>query len=160
VSDPPSVRLFDPSQLDDETGARARITVTIPSDSLKAGCELTLLVPVRLECARCDGGGCDACGRSGVVRAPEGDASRTVRTRVTSASGVAVRVRIPLPFGDASDIRQLFVEVRGGESASELVRAIEPRGASVPSQRWRRAAFAVAVAIASLAVAAGAWFAR
>jgi hypothetical protein len=159
--EPPAiVRLFDPSQLDDESGSRARTAVTVSDLALRTGCELVLIAPVRLECGRCDGGGCDACGRTGVVRAPADEAIRTVRLRVASANGDAVRVRIPRPFGDASEIRQLLVDVIGGVETSRNVRAIEKTRPVTRRRRMIPAVVAAAIAIASVMALAAAWLAR
>ena len=38
-----------------------------------------ITAPARLACARCDGGGCDACARSGALRSPADAGDRVVR---------------------------------------------------------------------------------
>ncbi|MBI4954871.1 MAG: hypothetical protein HY908_22810 [Myxococcales bacterium] len=62
-------RLVDRAALDEAPGPRGRLRVTVPESWLATPSELEIRVPARLTCARCDGGGCDACGRSGAVRA-------------------------------------------------------------------------------------------
>src|SRR5690242_3451348 len=75
-------RVVDPRALDASSGARARLRVGVPAAWLAEGGELELRVPARLACARCDGGGCDGCARSGALRAPEPASARVVRAYV------------------------------------------------------------------------------
>jgi hypothetical protein len=41
--------------------------VSVPADWLEQGGAIECELPRRLSCARCEGGGCDVCGRSGVI---------------------------------------------------------------------------------------------
>lgn len=164
VSDPPVVRLLDPDALAAEDGVRVRFAITIPLDALRRGAELEVDVPRRLQCARCDGGGCDRCDRTGIVRAPDDDALRVVRVRVVSETGAAVEVRVPQPFGGDSAIRQLLLEVRGSEETAPSVRAIRPlastaltttRSGQMPANR---VATMVALAVAAIAAIVTSFF--
>jgi hypothetical protein len=117
-------RVLDPSALDACTGARARLAVGVPAAWLAEGGELELTAPLRLPCAGCDGGGCDACARSGVLRAAADVPARTLRTRIPGGSAGAVAIRIPRPFGAGCAIEQLLLELRPAERPSACIRRI------------------------------------
>ncbi len=120
-------QVVDPTALDISSGPRARLPIELPASWMEAGADLELTIPARLPCARCDGGGCDACGRSGVLRAPMDIAARAMRLRVPAGSGKGVVLRLVQPFGDAAPIEQLLIEVRPGSAPSQGVRRIGPR---------------------------------
>ena len=65
-------RVVDPGALDLSAGPRARLSVEVPEAWLAEGADVAVTAPARLVCARCDGGGCDGCARSGALRSPEG----------------------------------------------------------------------------------------
>jgi len=75
-------------------------TVTIEPDWLVPGTALLLDLPRRLPCAACSGGGCDACGRTGVVTLRDAEEQApAVRVELgetlRGAEGAAVRLQIP-----------------------------------------------------------------
>src|SRR4051794_2515473 len=92
-------RILDPRVLDEGLGARGRVRIAVPAEWLAAGCRIDLVAPRRLPCARCDGGGCDGCGRSGVLRAPEAEADRHLAITLPGTSNLAVALRLTDPFG-------------------------------------------------------------
>jgi hypothetical protein len=116
----PLGRVIDPEELDRSSGDRARLELEVPEAWLEQGAEIELRAPERLTCARCEGGGCDACGRSGALRAPADEVTRTLRLTVPAGSDTGVALRLLHPFGDAGarPIEQLIVEVRPGARAS------------------------------------------
>jgi hypothetical protein len=150
-------RVVDPDALGACTGARARLRVEVPAAWLAEGADLVVTAPPRLACARCDGGGCDACARSGALRAPEGPADRVLRTSVP-VSDRAIAVRIPRPFGADHDIEQLLLEIALGSVPSACVVRIERRvvrvappgegGASLRASALVAAAIAAAILFA------------
>ena len=120
-------RVLDPAAIDADPGARARLRLEVPEAWLAEGADLELTAPGRLACARCDGGGCDGCARSGVVRAPEGVAARTLRASLPRLAGEAgVALRITQPFGPDHPIAQLHLELRAAATASACVRRLDP----------------------------------
>ena len=119
-------RVLDPKALDASAGPRARLRVQVPAAWLAEGADLVVTAPARLACARCEGGGCDSCARSGALRAPESAGARVVRTRVP-VSDRAIAVRIPRPFGADHAIEQLLLEVALGASPSAGVARMEHR---------------------------------
>jgi hypothetical protein len=117
-------KLLDREALDADEGPRARARVTVPAGWADGASLIEIALPRALECARCDGGGCDACGRSGALRGPSSDADRIVRVRLPRGLGEGVAMRLSQPFGRASKITQLWVEVRPGDAATRSVRRL------------------------------------
>jgi hypothetical protein len=164
-------RLLDPKALDVAEGARARLAIEVPSDWLAVAVRVRVVAPRKLSCARCDGGGCDGCGRSGIVNAPDDPSARALEAslpRRTTGGGFALR--LVEPFGASAGITQLFLEVRVSERASANVERLFddgphdgpqdeealPRGdTSVPPKRaslvWGWVAIALALGTAVVA---------
>ncbi len=117
-------KLLDREALDTDDGPRARARITVPAAWADGGSLVEVALPRALECARCDGGGCDACGRSGALRGPAKDEARVVRVRLPKGLGDGVAMRLADPFGKASKITQLWLEVRPGEAAARSVRRL------------------------------------
>ncbi|HZF49589.1 MAG TPA: hypothetical protein VE093_13110 [Polyangiaceae bacterium] len=153
-------QVIDPEALDASAGARGRLRVEVPAAWMNEGSAIEVAVPARILCDRCDGGGCDGCGRSGALRAPDDPRGRAVRLQVPAGSGGGVAVRIVRPFGDEAAIEQLIVEVRAGASPSPGVVRRSPALANTNTNRITKisqssVAFRVALALAVvLAVAA------
>ncbi len=119
-------RVLDPSALDACAGARARLRVEVPASWLAEGAVLRVTAPARLACARCDGGGCDACARSGALRAPTVAAERTLFASLSPGHEGALTLRIPRPFGPDHDIQQLLLDVSVAEASSSCVVRVGP----------------------------------
>ncbi len=115
-------RLVDPAALDAGDGPRALLRVEAPSAWLEAGGEVAVATPARLVCARCEGGGCDACGRSGALAAPEDVDARHLVATLPPSSGEGVALRLVRPFGELTTIEQLILEVRPGAASRGLTR--------------------------------------
>jgi hypothetical protein len=148
-------RVLDPGALDAATGPRARLSVEVPAAWLAEGADLAVTAPARLPCGRCDGGGCDTCGRSGALRAPEVAGDRVVHARVPRAAGAphGVALRILHPFGEEHAIEQLLLELRAGAAPSAGVTRVAPgsRGddalAVPPRLPWPLLALALVAAV-------------
>jgi len=129
-------KVADPAALDACARGRALLRVEVLTAWLAEGADLEITVPARLACARCDGGGCDGCARSGVLRAPEDAARRVLRARVPALrqgrEGVALR--LPDPFGEDHPIGQLRVEIRAAATASDAVRRVTAPAESAPAR--------------------------
>ena len=124
-------RVLDKGALDGDDGARARAKIEVPAAWAAESALVEVRLPRTLPCARCDGGGCDGCGRSGALRGPADDGSRAVRVRLPKAIGDGVAMRIAEPFGRASSIAQLWIEVRPARAPSASVRRV----ATAPERR-------------------------
>jgi hypothetical protein len=125
-------RVLDPSALDACAGPRARLAIDVPAAWLAEGADLVVTAPARLACARCDGGGCDACGRTGALKTPAEIDDRVLRVRLPSPPSFidgapqAIALRIPDPFGPDHDIAQLVLEVRPAREPSPNASRIAP----------------------------------
>jgi hypothetical protein len=109
----PLARIVDAAALDREAGARAVIELSVPASWLRRGGALELTAPTRLRCAACDGGGCDACGKSGAFRLADAPERRTVALVLPAHAPERLRLRLPHPF-EGSPLTLLVVEIRVG----------------------------------------------
>ncbi len=125
MSDGALGRVLDPRALDEDTGARGRIRLEVPADWLAAGCRIAVVAPRRLPCARCDGGGCDACGKSGVLRAPDAADDRRLEITLPGTERNAVALRLSDPFGGGL-VQQLIVEISAGTASPCVTRIPDP----------------------------------
>jgi hypothetical protein len=76
-------------------GPDARLDVRVPAEWLRSGATVEVELPRNLTCALCEGGGCDACDRSGAV---------TLRGRGELAEVVEVTLPPRRPGGPATVI--------------------------------------------------------
>jgi hypothetical protein len=120
-------RVADPEALAADRGPCARLGVVVPVAWSEAGGQIEVVAPKRLACARCDGGGCDGCGRSGALRAPDDERGRALRVTLPKRAPGAVVVRIAHPFGERSPIAQLLLEIRPGPEPSPNVTSLAER---------------------------------
>lgn len=107
-------RVLDRGALDEEPGGRARVRISVPVAWAAERATVVVQPPERVPCARCDGGGCDACGRSGVLRLDPDPDARTFTLSLPVELGEGVVLRVARPFGDASPVVQVLCEVRAG----------------------------------------------
>ena len=148
-------RLLDPRALDEGAGPRGRVQITVPAAWLTEGCRIEILAPRRLPCARCDAGGCDACGKSGVLRAPDAEASRRLEITLPGTPGEAVALRLADPFGPGL-VDQLIIEIRAGvasPSVTLLADPAVPEVATLPPYPWRGVVLAAIATTAAILVA-------
>jgi hypothetical protein len=113
-------KVLDRDELATSEGPRALLRVEAPSDWLEAGGEVSVETPARLTCARCEGGGCDACNRSGALAAPSEIEARRIWATLPPESSAGVALRLVRPFGDDASIDQLILEVRPGAASRGL----------------------------------------
>lgn len=66
--------------------------IVVPDAWLRARTTLEIQIPDKLVCAVCEGGGCDACGRAGVLR-----------LREREEAGEPLRVVLPVRQADAGE---------------------------------------------------------
>lgn len=153
-------RLIDPDALASCSGARGKLCIEVPGAWLVGAVELAVTAPARIVCARCDGGGCDGCGRSGALRGPVEVEARTLSVHLPDGSRGGAMLRLVQPFGVAASIEQLLVEVRPASRASAGVARIAPEAALAGAPRffsravpWLFLILAVITAVIALAVA-------
>lgn len=148
-------RVLDPRALDEGTGARGRVRFEVPAAWLDAGCRIEILLPRRLPCARCDSGGCDACGKSGALRAPDDEAQRRLAITLPDDCGDAVALRLVDPFGTGL-IEQLILEIRVGVASPGVTRIPDPPAPlalTTPMVPWRGVIMAVMATVAAILAA-------
>lgn len=115
-------RVIDTEAAANVGGPRGRLVVTVPPDWAEGDIEIA--VPHRLRCEACDGGGCDACKRSGAIAVDAPDEARKVSLRLPAGLERGALVRLVTPFGDAVDVAMLIVELRIGSAPSPHVRRV------------------------------------
>lgn len=117
-------RVLDPQALLADRGPDGGLDVTVPAAWLGARRWIRLTVPRTLVCAACDGGGCDACGRSGAVETrPRGSEPAPFEVELPPSPAV---VRLPGRGGLAEGLPSghLLLRVRAGATASKGVELV------------------------------------
>ncbi len=114
-------RLLDPAALDKKKSPRARLSIVVPTAWLREGARLEVDIPPKLRCDLCDGGGCDACARSGAYVTP--DERLPVAITLPRVTDDVLAIRVTNPFGDGEP-SLLVVRVAGALEASKGVRWI------------------------------------
>jgi hypothetical protein len=107
-------------------GADGSVSVTVLPEWLEDGARLVVQLPRRLVCAACEGGGCDACNRSGALTLPDSsdESALSVSLPRTTPPAHTVLLRIP-GRGMPSSI--------SGEPAGHLLLRVVPGGTPSPS---------------------------
>jgi hypothetical protein len=118
-------RVLDPSALDRSTGPKGRLEITLPARWIEEGAEIEIVAPKLVTCARCDGGGCESCRRSGAIRLAADPIARTVTTVLPQRDAASFALRLLHPFGPSAPLEQLIVEVRVGEAPSAGVSRLD-----------------------------------
>ncbi|GAC1354170.1 MAG: hypothetical protein NVSMB47_07370 [Polyangiales bacterium] len=123
MTDREPLRLLDPDALDRKREPRGRASIVVPTAWLRDGARLEVDLPPRLRCDLCDGGGCDACARSGGYRLPE---SRTpLALTLPRVTDDELALRVTNPLADATPA-MLVVRVAAGVVPSTGVRWVGP----------------------------------
>jgi hypothetical protein len=92
------------NDLDEPRGPDVLHTVEVPGEWLAEGASVEIKLPRFLPCARCDGGGCDLCGRKGALEAAAAAGSSEVVITLPRQAGAAPSaVRLRLPASGARD---------------------------------------------------------
>lgn len=147
-------RIVDPNELNRADGRRGRLIIDVPAEWLGVGDTVELVAPTRLVCARCEGGGCDRCDRSGAIRLSDETTARTIRLTLPRTTSSRVVVRLVRPLGDEAGLDQLTLEIRESTAPSPICRRVEPATRPVLAPRTMAIAMAIALVFA-LAVALG-----
>jgi hypothetical protein len=146
-------RVTDPEALDASDGTRASLRIEVPQQWLRDGAELEVSAPKMLTCDRCDGGGCDGCGRSGALRGPDETDARRLSIQLPPGHEDGLQLRLVDPFQD-SEIEQIIVTIQPAEVASKGVVRLEPAAALAPwKRRDLRGIAAVGLGIVALVIA-------
>lgn len=111
-------RVVDREELENAAGAWIRVELGVPPAWASEGASVEVEAPERVPCARCDGGGCDGCARSGAVRLDPALENRTFELTLPPSLLHAVTVRVTKPFGDGSNIGLVLCVLRPSETPS------------------------------------------
>jgi hypothetical protein len=144
---------------DEPRGPDVLLSVEVPMEWLEEGASVSLVLPRLLTCARCEGGGCDVCGRKGAFeRAGDEGSVRISLPRPSGGAPSAVRLRLPgygargnpaLPLGHLI----LTVVPRdaafGWAPASNVQRVEVSNGARRPAH-WAAGAWGLAIGAVAL----------
>ena len=114
-------RLLDPAALDKKRSPRGRVSIVVPTAWLREGARLEVLVPAKLRCDLCDGGGCDACERSGAYKVEE----KKVEVTLPRVTDDVVALRVTNPFADLEPT-MLVVRIAAGNEATAGVTWVGP----------------------------------
>lgn len=151
--------MLDRDEIDSAEGPRGTMTIELPLEWLASGDRVEVVVPTRLTCGRCDGGGCDACGRSGAIRLAGEPPERTVRFVLPKTTSKCLVVRLVQPLGEDIELAQLRIEVRGVTSSTpttEGCKRLDRPRAEAPAFPLPAVLVATMIALAlAAAVAAG-----
>jgi hypothetical protein len=151
----PVARVLDPDVLDAGTGPRGKLAIDVPETWLAEGAIVDVVVPKRVACARCDGGGCDGCGRSGAIRLAEDDTQRTLRLHLTASPAEGCLLRVAQPLGEDAGLEQLVIHVRRADQASPSCQRVwQPETAVLRHSSMTWIVVALIVLAAALAAAA------
>jgi hypothetical protein len=161
-------RTLDRQALDDDPGPRVRLQLAVPLEWAREGATVRVVAPPRVACARCDGGGCDSCGRAGAYKLSQSPDERAFE--LTLPAGLpadGAELRVSRPFGAGSPIAQALCQVRQvglGELPRGCTRVDAapggPRGGAVglaALSPWRVAVAVVALALAAWVAARHGW---
>lgn len=151
----PLGKVADPDAAAQAPGAHVAVTIRVPRAWLARGEAIVVEVeaPELARCARCEGGGCDACGRSGAVRLASEAAARTFTLSLPPSLGERTALRVPSPFGAASEVGLVVCEVHVGEDAERCRRLTpEPTSSRAPLPvAWVAWVTPIAAALAAIA---------
>lgn len=146
-------QVVDPEALDACDGARAKLALNIDRAWMRDGARLRIAAPKRMPCARCDGGGCDGCDRSGVLRGPDDAKARalTVELPADQPGQTTVVLRLTKPFADDA-ISQLLLHLSPADEADARVTKLSRATALAPATQGgpRPLIVAALVALAAL----------
>ena len=135
-------RVLDPAEIDALTGPHGKISISLASSAAEQ--ETEIIVPKKVVCARCDGGGCDRCGRSGAIRLDSSDDDRKVRF-MFPATAQDLRIRIVRPV---AGLDLLTVEVRVTQSSALQIRRSDALALPTTSESLNLRSIVIAVALA------------
>jgi hypothetical protein len=107
-------RVVDPAELDAATAKRARASLSLPEGWLGEPSRIRFVVPRRLRCDACEGGGCAGCDNRGGFVVPE-ELDRTVSLSLSGGLDGA-RVRVVPSFATCAGFDVLLVDIRRGEA--------------------------------------------
>lgn len=142
--------------LDEPRGPDVLYTVEVPMEWLEGGASVSIVLPRLLPCARCEGGGCDVCGRKGAFEVSSLEGPVVVSLpRQSAAAPSALRLRLP-GYGARGDatlpLGHLILTVVPRDAAfgwapAATVTKVEAPGAALAPMHWSVGAFGLLIAV-------------
>jgi hypothetical protein len=133
--------------------------VEVPMEWLEEGASVSIVLPRLLTCARCEGGGCDVCGRKGAFEQTGVEGPIIVSLpRQAGAAASAVRLRLP-GYGARGDaelpLGHLILTVVPRDAAfgwapASTVQKIEATDGAHRPAHWSAGAWGLAIGVALL----------
>jgi hypothetical protein len=144
---------------DEPRGPDVLFNVEVPMEWLEEGVSVSIVLPRLLTCARCEGGGCDVCGRKGAFEQTGIDGPVIVSLpRQSGSAASAIRLRLP-GYGARGDVALplghliLTVVPRdaafGWAPASHVHKIDSHEGARRPAH-WAAGAWGLAIGVVAL----------
>ncbi len=129
-----------------QAGPRGRLNLDVLDTWLEPATVLEIVVPARLACARCDGGGCDGCEKSGAIRVHGGEQERILRITLSES---ARAIRLIEPLGQDAGLDQLVIYLRAAAVPSDSCRRLRGQ-----TRMTRFVPVVVSIALAAALIAA------
>ncbi|HTV25677.1 MAG TPA: hypothetical protein VMG12_43575 [Polyangiaceae bacterium] len=147
------------NDVDEPRGPDVLLNVEVPMEWLEEGASISIALPRLLFCARCEGGGCDLCGRKGAFEAAaEGPVVVSLPRQAGGAAPSALRLRLP-GYGARGDaelpLGHLILTVLprdaafGWAPASHVQKVVTSDSPRRPTH-WATGAWGVAIAVCAL----------
>lgn len=154
MTEPPSVLGRVTGEVDVLRGPDVEWKVCVPSSWLAEGATIRLELPLRLPCAACGGGGCDACKRSGALLLRAG--AEPLEVRLGAMADGAQRIRLP-HHGAPAEVGgvpagHLYLLVSGKGEPSSRVTRVETVMDSSNKEAERRALMKRSIIMAVLLI--------
>ncbi len=125
---------------------------------LEEGASMSILLPRLLPCARCEGGGCDVCGRKGAFETSLEGPVIVSLPRQSGAAPSALRLRLPgygakgegeLPLGHLI-LTVVPRDAAFGWAPANNVQRVESRSGARPPAHWGAGVWGLVIGVAGL----------
>jgi hypothetical protein len=144
---------------DEPRGPDVLASIEVPMEWLEEGASVSIVLPRLLTCARCEGGGCDVCGRKGAFEQTSIEGPVIVSLpQKTGGAPSAIRLRLP-GYGARGDaalpLGHLILTVVprdaafGWAPASHVQKIEASNGARRPAH-WAAGAWGLAIGVVAL----------
>lgn len=147
--------------MNEARGPDAQHRIAVEAGWFEQGVTVRFPLPRTLSCARCKGGGCDTCERSGAIstreRSDEPEQVEVTLPRKQIEPGTSVLLRIPLRGGVSENPNlprgHLLLSIRAQSEPDASVTRVPdtvPPGPSTAAPNWRWPALALLLIVALL----------
>lgn len=146
------------NDLDEPRGPDVLHQVEVPMEWLEQGASVSIVLPRLMTCARCEGGGCDVCGRKGAFEVATDGPVIVSLPRQPDAAPSAVRLRLPaygalgapeLPPGHLI-LTVVPRDAAFGWAPASSVHRVEGHVGAHPPAHWATGAWGLAIGVVAL----------